>query len=375
MKRALIVTGHFPRQARRAGIPWLADRMRADGWHVTFATVGYSRLSRLLHDRRLDGVDPPPRPGTEVIDPTLTAVFGLPPLHPFSLRNHTLDRLARPIQHHFARWWAPRLAPHAAGADLIVVESGPPVLLAPALRKSAPRTPMAYRASDDIRLLGLPQGLWQAETAAAPLFDRISVASPILARRWDGHPGLAIDPVGVPKAELARPQADPYPAPRARVEAVCAGTTLFDLGQALTLADLFPDWRITVIGRLKSRPDIVPANLRLLGERPFDDTVAHIRHADLGLALYTDRPGIEYQTAQSNRMLLYRHFRLPIIGPRRLCDPTLPSVIGYDPQDRAGMQTAAARALALPPLPPDDAIPDWDLLYIRITATRRLSTP
>jgi 2-beta-glucuronyltransferase len=242
------------------------------------------------------------------------------------------------------------------------------------LRAAAPAVPIVYRASDDVRLLGLPSWLCEEEIAAAPLLDRISVASPILARRWEGHAGLAIDPIGVPKARLAEDPGDPYPSPRARIEAVCAGTTLIDMDQALTLARLFPHWRITVIGRLKRRPAHLPPNLRLTGERPFDETAAHIRHADIGLALYADRPGIEFQTAQSNRMLLYRHFRLPIIGPRRLCDPSLPSVIGYDPRDATSMAEAAARALALPPLPEDPTIPDWDLLFTRIAATTRLRT-
>lgn len=372
MKRALIVTGHFPRQARRAGIPWLADRMGAAGWHVTFATVGFSRLSILRKDRRLQGADPAPVPGTTTLAPDLTAIFGLPPLHPFSLRRAWLDRLARPAMAGFARWWGPRLAPHAAAADLIVVESGPPVMLIRGLRAAAPEVPMVYRASDDVRLLDLPEWLCGEELAAAPLVDRISVASPLLARRWDGHPGLAIDPIGVPKARLVADPGDPYPAPRARIEAVCAGTTLLDMDQALTLARLCPDWRITIIGRLKNRPRSLPPNLHLAGERPFDETAAHIRHADIGLALYADRPGIEYQTAQSNRMLLYRHFRLPIIGPARLCDPALPSVIGYDPRDPASMARAAVRALGLPPLPEDPSIPDWDLLFARITGTTRL---
>jgi 2-beta-glucuronyltransferase len=107
---------------------------------------------------------------------------------------------------------------------------------------------------------------------------------------------------------------------------------------------------------------------------PFDTTTAHIRHADVGLALYTDRPGVEYQIAQSNRLLLYRHFRLPILAPHRLCDPDTPSVIGFDPQDDDSIRKAAAKALALPPPPPDPDIPDWDLLYTRIAATRRLRT-
>jgi len=373
VKRALILTGHFPQQARRAGIPWLADRMQTDGWHVTFATLGYSHLSRLSGDRRLDGVTPPPN-GTTDLSPSLTAVFDLPLLHPVSLRRPGLDRLTAPLFAPFIRYWAHRLVGPATRSDLIVIESGPPVLLTRALRTAAPHVPMVYRASDDIRLLNMHPMITTEETAAAPFFDRISVASPVLARRWIGHPGLSIDPIGIPKSQLAVPQSDPFPTPRAPAEAVCAGTTLFDMDQALRLARLLPDWRITVIGRLRSRPDPVPANLRLTGELPFDTTVAHIRHADVGLALYADKPGVEYQTAQSNRILLYRHFRLPVLAPLRLCDPSLPSIIGFDPRDDDSMRSAAVRALTLPPLPPDDDIPDWDLLYTRIAATRRLRT-
>ncbi len=347
--------------------------MQADGWHVTFATLGYSRLSRLMGDRRLDGAILSPR-GTTHIGPMLTAIFDLPVLHPVSLRSPTLDRLTAPIFTPFVRYWDRRLSGPAARSNLIVVESGPPLLLARALRAAAPDIPMVYRASDDVRLLNLHPMITDQELTAAPLFDRISVASPLLARRWAGHPGLAIDPVGIPKSQLAAAQPDPFPQPRAKTEAVCAGTTLFDMDQALRLARLRPDWRITVIGRLRSRPDSIPPNLHLTGELPFDTTVAHIRHADIGLALYADKPGVEYQTAQSNRLLLYRHFRLPVLAPLRLCDPALPSIIGFDPRDDDSMRNAAARALALPPLPPDDDIPDWDLLYTRIAATRRLNT-
>lgn len=54
-----------------------------------------------------------------------------------------------------------------------------------------------------------------------------------------------------------------------------------------------------------------------------------IAYADVGLAPYIDKPGIEYQTINSNRMLLYRSYGLPILGPDRLCNPTVPNIIGY----------------------------------------------
>lgn len=373
-RRAVILTGHFPVQKRRANIPWLADAMRAEGWHVTFVTLGYSQLSRVIGDRRIRALDAPPRTGTKRLDDSLTTVFHYAPIHPFSLRTPLADRAVRPLHALFARFWAPRLAPHLASADLVVIESGPPLLLAPAVRTMRPDVPMVYRVSDDIRLLGLPSFLIEAEMTLAPLFDRISVASPRLGQRWSRHPGLAIDPIGVPTAQLALPQPDPFASPRARVEAVCAGTTLFDMAQAVAIARAAPHWRVHVIGRLKARATgPLPDNLILHGERPYDETVAHIRHADIGLAIYRDVPGIEYQTAQSNRILLYRHFRLPIIGPTRLCDPAVASLIGYDPQNHGSIRAATERAEAMPPLPADPGIPDWHLLYTRITGTRRLS--
>ncbi len=374
MKRAVILTGHFPVQKRRANIPWLADHMRANGWHVTFVTLGYSWVSKLTRDRRFQSLDAAPQPGFRQIDDTLTAIFGYAPIHPFSLQNPWLDRAIQPLHGAFVRYWAPKLEPHFATADLIVIESGPPLLLAPAARKAAPGTPIVYRASDDIRLLGLPPFLTKAELAYAPLFDRISVASPILAQRWTGHSGLHIDPIGVPIGQLSDDQPDPFPPPRAMIEAVCAGTTLFDIGQIIAVAQARPGWRLHVIGRLKSQPPAnTPKNIIFHGERTYADTTAFIRNADVGLAIYRDGPGVEYQTAQSNRILLYRYFRLPILGPRRLCDPAIPSIVGYDPDDSGSIDAAIARIETMPQPDADPGILDWSDLYDRITSTTRLS--
>jgi hypothetical protein len=71
----------------------------------------------------------------------------------------------------------------------------------------------------------------------------------------------------------------------------------------------------------------------------------------------TGRGGGECQTAKSNRMLLYRHFRLPVIG--------------YGAGNRESLRRAAAQALALPPLPEDPDISDRDLLCDRNAAPTR----
>ena len=83
-KKAVILTGHFAVQKRRANILWLSDELRAHGWHVTIITTGYSWVSRLRGDRRFQSLYAPPKTGTRIIDDTLTNIFHYAQIHPFS---------------------------------------------------------------------------------------------------------------------------------------------------------------------------------------------------------------------------------------------------------------------------------------------------
>ena len=86
----------------------------------------------------------------------------------------------------------------------------------------------------------------------------------------------------------------------------------------------------------------------------FDDTLAHVQHADIGLAPFLDLPGIEYQITNSNRILLYRHVGLPILVPPRLCAPDMPSLISNSAPDwRTRCETYGRRP---------EQIPDWSVL-------------
>ncbi|WP_282096387.1 hypothetical protein [Epibacterium ulvae] len=371
-KRAVIVTGHFPVQKRRGSILWLSDNLRSNGWHVTMVTVGYSWLSKLRGDKRFLTLEQPPTPGVTVHDETLTSVFGFSPLHPFSLKAPLLDKIARPLHQTFAAYWRRHLPQLVAEADLIVIESGPPVMLAPIARTAAPEAALVYRVNDDVSVLGLPKFVIEAEINHAPLFDRISVASPHLAARFAHCETVCRDPMGVAKAVLDQEMEDPFKdhGPRAAREAVCAGTTQFDMGSIQLMAELRPTWRFHIFGRLRDVPDHVPANLVLHGEQPFLETARWVKHADVGLAPYLDKPGVEYQTAHSNRMLMYRYFGLPMIGPARLCDPEVPTLVGYVPQDRASMAQALDGLEAMARGEPDPAIQDWSHLYDRIASTK-----
>lgn len=359
MRRAVLLTGHFPEQKRRGSMLWLSEELQARGWHVTHVTVGYSPLSRLSRDGRLTALDTPPRPGVRQLSPTLTATFAPTPLHPFGTRRRWLDALLHPVLATFPLWLRRRLRPLVRGAELVVVESGPPVLLAPLVRRHAPRAQLVYRVNDDVRCLGLPRWLARAELRYAPVFDRISTASPRIARRFAATGRVRIDPFGVPARMLDRPHPDPYGPRRAVREAVCAGTTLLDLPALVRTARARPGWRLHVLGRVKRPPVDLPGNLLLHGEVGFETAIAHVLHADIGLAPYRDRPGIEYQTAHSNRMLLYRHAGLPILAPDRLRDPSIPAIIGYGDLERA------LRVAETAPRRPE-RLPDWSEFCDRI---------
>lgn len=365
MKRIVILTGHFPNQKRRGSILWVSQHLQEMGWHVTHVTVGYSWLSLLKTDRRLKALDHKPRRGTHNVSKSLTTVFGYSPLHPVNLGHDVLNVIGAGLSGLFTGFWAAKLREPLANADLVLCESGAPVLLAPILSKFAPDVPRIYRVNDDISLLNAPQYLLDDEQNLSSHFTRISTASPYLKARFS-HPNITLDAMGIPRALVQIKTTSPYGEKHNFKNAICAGTTQLDLDALVRIAQLKPLWRLHVVGstRLK-KPDL--SNIVFHGEKSFVDTVRYVAHADIGLAPYLDKEGIQYQTTNSNRMLLYRHFGLPIIGPDRLCHPEIPSLMGYsDPN-------ALDRCEVFEPLP--EEIKDWSDLALSLAQNPVIDPP
>ena len=316
MKRLVFLTGHFPDQKRRNSMLWVTDHLQAMGWHVTFVTVGYSWLSLLRGDRRIAALGKRPRTGTHRISPSLTHMFGYSPVHPVRTGRRLLDRVLAALGPLYTSYWRRRLRGPLSKADLVIVESGPPVALAAMAAQLAPDAVRLYRVSDDIRLLNAPEALLRAERAHHH-FNRISTGSAVIAKRFAEHPNVTVDPMGVPHDAVRIDTKDPYNRGGGPI-AVCAGSTQLDMGQIRKVAQEAPNWQIHVIGRLKGTPPDLP-NVTWHGELPFDQTLAFVQHADIGLAPFQDVPGVEYQITSSNRILLYRFHGLPILVPPRLC--------------------------------------------------------
>ena len=355
MKRLVFLTGHFPQQKRRTSMLWVTDHLQAMGWHVTYVTVGYSWLSKWTGDRRLAALDHVPTTGTTQISATLTGIFDYSPYHPLNWPNKTLNRAFHPLNRLFESYWARRLKHPLAQADVVIIESGPPVALGAMVARLAPQATRIYRVSDDIRLLNAPKILLDAERAHHH-FDRISTGSPLIAGRFKDHPNVTLDPMGVPHADINVTTPDPYTRTGAPI-AVCAGSTLLDMDQIADTAKAAPHWQIHVIGRLKSTPPTL-LNVTWHGEKPFKDTLAYIKHADIGLAPFADVPGVQYQITNSNRILLYRHTGLPILVPDRLATPDIPCLIANTAPDwQARCETHGKQP---------EPIPDWSALTLAL---------
>lgn len=352
MKRLVFITGHFPRQKRRTSMLWVTDHLQAEGWHVTYITVGYSWLSWLKRDNRLAALGYTPKQGTTQISRTLTGIYGLSPWHPINWRNKVLNRLTEPLNRLYTAYWGRKLRAPLEQADVVICESGAPVLLSQQISRFARNATRIYRVSDDIRLLNAPKALLEAE-AGHHHFHRISTGSPLIARRFADHAHVTIDPMGVPFDQVQVKRADPYQRRKDEKIAICAGSTLLDMGSIVRTAKACPNWQIHVVGRLKSSPPDLP-NVIWHGEQPFAKTLAYIQHADIGLAPFQDVPGVEYQITNSNRILLYRYFGLPILAPARLCSPDIPSLISDSAPDGPERCESYGRQ--------PEPIPDWSAL-------------
>ena len=364
MKRAVLLTGHFPHQKRKASLLWVSSHLQNTGWHVTHATVGYSWLSSLRRDARLSTLPSPPVRGLQVVSSTLTTLYSTPPIHPFRARLKAANTWLEPFFDYFICHWKHRLRAPLTSADLVICESGPPILLAPVLARYARNAHRIYRVNDDIRLLNAAPSLVRAEATQMAHFTRISTASPVLAKRFAQHPNVTLDPMGIPHEELKETPPNPYTT--SRLSAVCAGTTQIDLNKLADIASARPNWDIHLLGRLKSRPPRL-RNLHWYGEKPFYETLGYIAHADVGLAAYVDAPGIEYQATNSNRILLYRHFGLPVLGPDRLTNSAMPGIIGYGDRDVWRRCETQRRN--------PEQIPDWSELAIRLTQNGETEPP
>jgi 2-beta-glucuronyltransferase len=341
-RRVILVSGHYLGSKRRAGFHHLAEAFWNLGWDVTFVTAAISALSRLRGDYRFAY---PVREEANRLVPVrerLASYVLMTRTHPGNLRLGVVNRLSAPWFARYARAPLGALEELLRAADLVVFEGTAALLLVERIRGLAPRARLVYRASDDLRALDVHPLILEAEAAAIPLFDLVSVPTQNIADALAPYGAVEIHPPAIDKAALDRKTESPY---GAGPTAVFAGVSpLFDYGSLAAAAELAPHVSFHVVG---PPPRPLPANVSFHPELAYEELVPYLQHATYGLLFFP--PGYA-SLGQGNKVAQYSYCRLPIVAPAYL-GAERPNLCLFEPGDRESLKRALAEAERMPHSP------------------------
>jgi 2-beta-glucuronyltransferase len=335
---AVLISDHDYRTPRRANMHPIADALVRLGYAVTFVSVRFSRLSRIKGDSRTFLWDRANRP--EMYNGVRCYLWRTPVLHPFYPRRRGLDGLAAQLYRAYGHWPSRFLDDALARASHVVVESGLGAALLRRARSGNRSARIAYLASDELKTVGTHPFLQRQLERSAGCVDHFCLPSPKMAPGFSFADSQAFYvPHGLDAADFGRETANPYDGPR---NAVSVGSMLFDRGVFTSAAARVPEVTFHVIGAGDTFE--APPNVRQYPEMPFRDTLAFIRHADIGIAPYRPAPGCDYLCDTSMKLMQYEHFGLPAVCPDFAAGFS-PHRFGYAPGDPETIESAIRAAL------------------------------
>lgn len=331
---------HDYRTAKRASIHPLAQALAASGYDVAFVSTRFSRLSKRKGDSRLFLWDRANR--FETVD-NVRCYLWRTDFHPFATGSAIGDRIMGLLFPFYAALPNADVDRLFAEADHIVVEASVAAILLRRIRRLNPHARIIYYATDRLDTVGAHPFVRRRLVEDAALIEHVSLRSPRMAEdfAWAGAARLRRIGFGIEPADFADIGPSPYlPGVRA---AVSVGSMLFDTRFFQEVAPAFPDVAFHVIG-CGLRFD-APANVTILDEMPFRDTLPYLRHAAVGLAPYHAAPGVEYLADSSLKLAQYEYLGLPAVCPD-FAVGAIASRFGYAVDDATSMRSAFAAALA-----------------------------
>jgi 2-beta-glucuronyltransferase len=364
-RSAVLFTQQFVgRGTRKTGMVFWAETLAALGWKTSVVTTQVSWLSRLLNRQRLAGV-----PAGEINawvprGKNLEGFIWVPLVHPVGTRWPLVNALTSPLAALFARLLPKEIRSSVAEADLIVIESCAAAVLFPALKRLAPRARIVYCASDRLGAVGMHPVIQRALDRTQGQYDLIRVPSPSMLADFASSSRTAYIPHGVARASFDRTRDNPYR--QGSRNAVVGGDMAFDLSSVTAAVKAFPDVNFhffgkMVIGELEREPNVV-----LHGEVPFETLIGFLQHADVGVAPYVEKPGLNYLAESSLKLAQYAYCRLPTIAPA-FAAGSRSNIVPYDPADPPSAAASMAKALKMDRARIDRSdVIDWDTVIERV---------
>ena len=342
MKKIMFITGHYYRSNRRGGIHWLARAFHHSGWDVLYFTNGLSHFSRMIGDHRFQYPIMAEANRIQRVKERFSSFVWFTPWHPVNFRSHLANRLTAPFFKHYGHLSLFDLTDEIAKMNVIVIESGPGLMLFDRLKQINSSARFVYRLSDDLKVLGVSPVIIEAERRNAPRFDLITAPSILLLRKFPYLKNTAVHPQGLATELYDLEYNDPY-GDRSVPNLLSIGNMIYDIDFLERASRLFPDWRFHVIGWLRNIPR--KPNIIFYGEKPFEEVIPFVKFADVGLSPYQYRPGNEYLSQSSHKILQYTYCQLPVVAPHFVTDPSRPHIIGYTPGDDNSISKALTKAM------------------------------
>ncbi len=339
LRRVVLVSGHYLGSKRRAGFHNLAEAYWRLGWDVTFVTAAISTLSRFRGDYRFEYPVRAEANRLVEVRERLTSFVLMPWVHPGDLGSRLANRLATPLFARYARTSLGPLAGVLADADVVIFESNASLLLVDGVRNVAPNARFVYRASDDLRGLGVHPLILRAEEKALPTFDLVSAPTQFVAEALAPYAAVQVHPPGIDKRAFDRSTPSPYDG---TTNAVFAGVShFFDYGALDSAASVRPDIAFHVLG---PSPRGAPPNVVFHAEIPFESVVPYLQHATFGLLLF---PPDDPRLGAGNKAAQYSYCRLPVVAPAHLRFNGA-NICIYDAGDEDSLPRALVQAEHMP---------------------------
>lgn len=333
----LLLTAHDYRSPRRAGIHFIADELRHLG-QTRFFSLRFSQLSRLTGDPRLSLAA---RANRIEHHQGVDCYLWKTPIHPFNTRRRWL----RPLENLLYRWYQrganPVLHTWIQEANVILLESGVAPIFFGLIKQLNPGAKLIYRASDALDTINVADYVHHCFQQIAPELDTIVVIGRDLAETIPSRANVAFVPQGIDTNIAQLAGASPY---GAGLHAVSVGSMLFDAGFVATVSRAFPEVQFHIIGSGCGRQPGYGSNVHVYGEMPFQQTLAYIKYANLGLAPYRGEKLPVYLRDTSLKLTQYAFFGVPAICPSLIAGD-YPLRYGYTPGDKHSIVRAMEAAL------------------------------
>lgn len=364
MNILFLSTHAFLPTTRKTSVHFVSEALAARGHAVETVSVGYSRLTYFKRKTLYRQLAATQRNRFVETSPHYRSACYLPLLHPFSTKNAWLNRMTAPFFRLYGDFPPRFLRQAIRRADVVALESGTAIAFFDSVKRLNPAARTLYFARDRLDTVGASDYLQRLEQRAAIAFDRIIVPSPRMAEPLPAQSRIVFIPQGIDKHGFDACTASPYPA--GSRNGVAVGNMLFD-GRAVTgMALGRPDVAFHLFGA--GIPDDFPPNVRIYGERSFNDIIPYIKFADFGIAPYRLTERELYLVESSLKMQQYSYCLLPILAPDAMRG-TRENLVCYDQHNESDWAGKVERAATMPHDPAwrKDTL-DWDEVAARIEA-------